>query len=173
VAANEQPLPTFPTRSAAHGASQPAHPTALASRARVAATQAQSAVGWRLRKHADYQRVYQASRKHFSSSMSYFYALRPAALAGKVAPPIPSSTSGPRVGLTVGKVLGNAVARNRIKRRMREAVRIHVATLTADVDVILHPRNFVATVDFAKLEAEVGRIFATVQSTLDRQREKP
>jgi len=30
----------------------------------------------RLRKHADYQRVYQRSRKHFSSSMTYFYAER-------------------------------------------------------------------------------------------------
>ena len=32
----------------------------------------------RLRKHADYQRVYKASRKQFSNQMSYFFALRPA-----------------------------------------------------------------------------------------------
>ena len=31
---------------------------------------------FRLRKHADYQRVYQASRKQFSRQISYFYALR-------------------------------------------------------------------------------------------------
>ena len=30
----------------------------------------------RLRKHADYQNVYQRSRKNFSSSMTYFYADR-------------------------------------------------------------------------------------------------
>ena len=30
----------------------------------------------RLRKHADYQRVYQGSRKHFSRSMTYFFAER-------------------------------------------------------------------------------------------------
>jgi ribonuclease P protein component len=135
-----------------------------------------STTEWRLRKHADYQRVYKSSRKNFSSSMSYFYALRQAAPAEGVAPSraaAPPSLRGPRVGLTAGKVLGNAVARNRIKRRMREAVRKHVATLTSDVDVILHPRNFVATIDFAKLEVEVARIFTTVQSTLDRQRERP
>ncbi len=32
----------------------------------------------RLRKHADYQRVYTSSRKQFSKQMSFFYSLRPA-----------------------------------------------------------------------------------------------
>ena len=32
---------------------------------------------------------------------------------------------GPRIGFTVGKVLGGAVVRNRMKRRLREAVRLH------------------------------------------------
>jgi ribonuclease P protein component len=32
----------------------------------------------------------------------------------------------PRIGLTAGKVLGKAHERNRIKRRMREALRRHV-----------------------------------------------
>ena len=49
---------------------------------------------------------------------------------------------------------------------------MHVETLSWDVDVILHPRNFVATMEFAKLEAEVGRVFSTVQSALDRQGDK-
>ena len=106
----------------------------------------------RLRKHADYQRVYQRSRKHFSSSMTYFYAERGAG-------PI----SGPRVGLTAGRVLGKAVERNRIKRRMREAVRLNVSALTRDVDLVLHPRRTVLTAEFAGLQDEVSRIFATVQ----------
>jgi ribonuclease P protein component len=107
----------------------------------------------RLRKHADYQRVYQGSRKHFSPSMTYFFAERV---------PGPSPVLGPRVGLTAGRVLGKAVERNRIKRRMREAVRCNLALLTRDVDVVLHPRRTVLSADFATLQGEVSRIFAVI-----------
>jgi ribonuclease P protein component len=116
----------------------------------------------RLRKHADYQRVYQRSRKHFSSSMTYFFAERPS-----------SQGVGPRVGLTAGRVLGKAVERNRIKRRMREAVRLNLVSLTRDVDVILHPRRTVLSAEFSTLQEEVSRIFAIVQKARERATVKP
>jgi ribonuclease P protein component len=110
---------------------------------------------FRLRKHADYQAVYAGSRKQFSRQMTYFAMLRPAntALSGT-----------PRVGLTAGKVLGGAVERNRIKRRMREAVRMHLGELHLPLDVILHPRRSVLTLEFAALEKEVRQIFRGVQN---------
>jgi ribonuclease P protein component len=109
----------------------------------------------RLRKHGDYQRVYKQGRKQFSPSMTYFFAQRPA-----------GSPGGPRVGLTAGRVLGKAVERNRIKRRMRAAVRLNLDTLTRDVDVVLHPRRAVLSAPFAGLQAEVSRIFSTVEKAL-------
>jgi ribonuclease P protein component len=112
----------------------------------------------RLRKHADYQRVYTSSRKQFTKQMAFFYSLRPEDRR--------SDTPGARVGLTVGKVLGNAVERNRIKRRLRECVRRHIATLTFPVDVILHPRRTVLEMDPKKLDAEVAQIFRTVEASL-------
>ena len=66
--------------------------------------------------------------------------------------------AGPRVGLTAGKVLGKAHERNRIKRRMREALRRHVELLPDGFDLILHPRRIVLALGFAKLEAEIVRI---------------
>ena len=118
--------------------------------------------GARLRKHADYQAAYAASRKHQSSSMSWFLAPRPL--------PVDTATAitGPRVGLTAGKVLGKAHERNRIKRRMREVLRRHVDLLPANADLILHPRRVVLTLNFAKLEAEIVRILSQARAEAAR-----
>jgi ribonuclease P protein component len=114
----------------------------------------------RLRKHADYQLTYKAGRKHFSKQIAYFYALRPEDRR--------SDTPGPRIGLTVPKALGGAVDRNRIKRRMREAVRAALPLLQSPVDVILHPRRSVIDLDFTLLKREVAQIFRSVQAACDR-----
>lgn len=114
------------------------------------------ALTFRLRKHADYQRVYKASRKQFSRQMTFFVSPRPA-VAGQ-----PET---PRVGLTVGKVMGKAVDRNRIKRRMREAVRRNIDLLQGPIDVILHPRRSVIDLDFATLDREVAQVFRNIQKT--------
>jgi ribonuclease P protein component len=118
----------------------------------------------RLRKHADYQLVYKTGRKQFGKQLAYFHALRPAGRR--------SDTPGPRIGLTVPKALGKAVDRNRIKRRLREAVRAALPLLTSPVDVILHPRRSVLDLDFAQLKREVAIIFRGIQAACDRNAPK-
>jgi len=122
----------------------------------------QSLTGARLRKHADYQRAYAAGRKRQSASMSWFLAPRPP--AGDAA----KFQAGSRVGLTAGKVLGKAHERNRIKRRMREALRRHLDLLPAGCDLILHPRRTVLNLDFRKLEAEIVRILQQAKAEAAR-----
>lgn len=104
----------------------------------------------RLLKHADFQVVYKQGRKHFSGNMTAFYRER-------------ENIAGPRVGFTVGKVLGGAVDRNRIRRRMRAAVRNHLRELARPLDLVLHPRKSVLTLKFAQLDAEIMQVFAAVQ----------
>jgi ribonuclease P protein component len=118
-------------------------------------SQEESASDHRLRKHVDYQRVYHEGRKQNSQSMSYFFALRS---KEAVVP------AGPRVGLTVGRVLGKAVERNRIKRRLRDIVRRRIEIVDANVDIVLHPRKAVLTTEFTKLEREMVRIFTAIQT---------
>ena len=100
----------------------------------------------RLLKHADFQRVYQQGRRQFTGNMTVFFLRRDAAVPG-----------GARVGLTVGKVLGGAVERNRIKRRMREAARLAYAACEGPIDIVFNPRKSVLTMPFAELSAEVER----------------
>ena len=130
---------------------------------------------FRLRKHADYQRVYKEARKQFALQMSYFFWVRlpsspnvdpcsilaPKVSSRQTSPRQPPN--GPRVGLTVGKVLGNAVHRNRIKRRLRAAVRNNIALLDqCAADVVLHPRRSVLDVEFAALDREIATIFRSI-----------
>jgi ribonuclease P protein component len=119
-----------------------------------------------MQKHADYQRAYAASRKRQSASMSWFLARQTAPYAGAALPP------GPRVGLTAGKVLGKSHERNRIKRRMREALRRHVELLPVGFDLILHPRRIVLELEFGKLEAEIVRILHQARAEAARMNQE-
>jgi ribonuclease P protein component len=103
----------------------------------------------RLLRHADFQQVYQQGRRQFTGNMTVFFLRRG---AGDL-----DESYSLRVGLTVGKVLGNAVERNRIKRRMREAVRASWPAESAALDVVFNPRKSVLQLPFGALRAEVER----------------
>lgn len=57
----------------------------------------------------------------------------------------------PRVGFTVSKRVGNAVVRNRVKRRLRELTRASVAFLEPGCDYVVIARPQAALTDFRSL----------------------
>jgi ribonuclease P protein component len=113
----------------------------------------------RLLKHSDFERVYKQGRRQFSPHMTVFY-LRRAEGA--------SPQSGARVGFTVGRVLGGAVDRNRIKRRLREAVRLRRGVLAGagPADVVINPKKSVLTMEFSAVLDEVGRALDSIAKKL-------
>jgi ribonuclease P protein component len=124
----------------------------------------------RLLRHADFERVYKQGRRHFSASMTVFYWPRPEAettVAGTGRGP--SLTSGLRVGFTVGRALGGAAQRNRMKRRLREAVRIMRPTAGVAADVVINPKKSLLDADFAALRNEVGQAFAVIEQRLSQK----
>jgi ribonuclease P protein component len=115
-----------------------------------------------LLRHADFQRVYQSGRRQFTGNMTVFFLRRTSAAADAVA------GDSLRVGFTVGKVLGGSVERNRIKRRMREAVRTSWPAVDAPVDVVFHPRKSLLGMPYAEVASEVAR---GLQLAIQRARE--
>ncbi|WP_274630350.1 ribonuclease P protein component [Arvimicrobium flavum] len=64
----------------------------------------------------------------------------------------------PRVGYTVTKKVGNAVVRNRIRRRLREAVRLHAAAdMSPGNDYVIVGREELTSTPFADIAAELSR----------------
>lgn len=110
----------------------------------------------RLLRHSDFERVYKKGRRHFAAHITVFYLLR-------------ERGEGWRVGFTVGKVLGGAVERNRIKRRLREAVRLRWPGVCIPADVVVNPKKSVLKLEFAELENEIGSAFAVMQKSLGRR----
>ncbi len=105
----------------------------------------------RLLRHADFDRVYREGKRHFSTNMTVFFLSR-------TEPP----PAGLRIGLTVSRALGGAVDRNRMRRRMREAVRMTRPVNSPAIDVVINPKRLVLKAEFDVVVKEVGRAFETV-----------
>jgi ribonuclease P protein component len=79
-----------------------------------------------------------------------------------------------RFGFTVTKKLGNAVIRNRIRRRLREAVRRAGPGLGHQpMDLVLIARPAALSIGFATLVEEIARAVAALAAARSPDREKP
>ena len=66
---------------------------------------------------------------------------------------------GPHIGFTTPRALGNAVVRNRIKRRVREAVRLYLDRLSPQWSIVINPRRKALNASTQELQQEVERLF--------------
>lgn len=147
----------------------------------------------RLLKHRDFQEVYKDGKRIFSKHITVFYLLRkscsakatgassaranaspPGAVGLKTSTGEISTTKSlqnlqplpphPRVGITVGRALGPAVERNRIKRRLRSAIRLSANEFDSalPLDVVINPKRVVFEMPFADLQTEVADAFQKI-----------
>ena len=124
-----------------------------------------------LLRHADFEQVYKQGRRHFAAHMTVFYLRRDGDSGNDNKSQSKSKTRnnlppGLRVGFTVGRVLGGAVERNRIKRRLREAVRLRRSSLLGAVDIVINPKKSILTLEFAAVLEEVGKAFDAITKRL-------
>jgi ribonuclease P protein component len=70
----------------------------------------------------------------------------------------PNSRDLSRFGMSVKKALGGAVVRNRIRRRIREILRLHRQEISPGWDIVIHPLGSVASSKFPLLAAELMQL---------------
>ncbi|MHB1004583.1 MAG: ribonuclease P protein component [Chloroflexota bacterium] len=99
---------------------------------------------FRLRTDAQFKRVRGAGRS-WAHPLLVLYAL-------------PNEEGTTRVGFSVSKRVGKAVTRNRIKRLLREAVRVRLSHTKQSYDVILIARAPIATASYLEVAAAVEQL---------------
>lgn len=101
---------------------------------------------FRLKSRLDFQAVYTKGRS-VANRAAVLYVL----------PQKPSDVS--RIGFAAGKKLGNAVVRNRVKRRIKEAVRLVWPSIKPGVALIIIARHAAMDMPFSQLQAKVVELF--------------
>ena len=98
----------------------------------------------RMRRQSDFAAVRKEGRRQFGAAF---------VMAVRRRPPDPRFEL-PRFAVIASRRVGNAVVRNRLKRRLREIFRAHQAIFPGNLDVVvtLQPRSAGAT--FAELEEQ-------------------
>src|SRR5688572_28315823 len=87
--------------------------------------------GWadRLHRRREFSTVFKKGQRYSSSGL-FLWVYRE-----------PDVSRGPRSGLAIPKAYGNAVARNRLKRLLREVFRLNKAQLPEGIDLVFSSRT--------------------------------
>ncbi len=96
----------------------------------------------RVLRKRDFQRVFDGHQAVKGPKMTLLY--------------LTNGLEGSRIGLVVGKKLGNSPQRNRIKRVLREAFRLHRHELPNPMDVVALPRD--PLLSFADAVESLGKL---------------
>lgn len=99
---------------------------------------------YRLRRAADFQQV-RARKRSWANSL---LVLNTAA----------NELGQPRLGVVVSRRVGNAVVRNRVRRRIREAVRLRLVDLTPSCDLVFLARAPSAAAEWSTLRGAVDEL---------------
>ncbi|HEY3062332.1 MAG TPA: ribonuclease P protein component [Chloroflexota bacterium] len=106
----------------------------------------------RLRTVADFARVRDAARRGWPHRLLVVYAA-------------PNDLPYARVGITVSGRVGKAVVRNKVRRRLREALRARLARITAGLDVLVIARPASASATWQELNQALDALLERAGAT--------
>lgn len=76
---------------------------------------------------------------------------------------LPNGLDYSRFGFSVSNRLGKAVERNRIRRRLREAVRLRMSTIEPGWDLVFIARQPIRSADYHQMDAACARLLGRAQ----------
>lgn len=103
---------------------------------------------YRLRRNSDFQRVRQLGQSYASPLMVLAF--------------LRNELDHSRFGFVVSKRLGKAVRRNKIKRRMREAVRLRLPDIKPGFDLVFIARQATRRASYADIDRAVEQLLERV-----------
>jgi ribonuclease P protein component len=101
----------------------------------------------RIRRTSDFRRAYTQGKRIAGQYFTAFCLKLP-------------QNVGPRFGFTLPRAVGKAVIRNRVKRRLREMLRVRVEEFAPEWDIVLNPRRAALNASPEELSREVDRLIA-------------
>ncbi|MFW6305881.1 MAG: ribonuclease P protein component [Bacillota bacterium] len=98
----------------------------------------------RLKKKRDFNRVYNRGKSLATGNLVLYY--------------FPNNLSENRVGFSISKKIGKAVVRNKIRRRLKEILRIK-KNIKKSYDFIIIARKPVTGLDYTGMERDIDKLF--------------
>jgi ribonuclease P protein component len=106
----------------------------------------------RLLSRSHYQKVLRAKQKLIGSHLVISYHLN-------------KNSTAPRLGITVSRKYGKAHMRNRFKRLVREAFRLHCSLLPPHVEMNISPNGPAAPMKMPAVLEELSQLFASLEKS--------
>jgi ribonuclease P protein component len=100
----------------------------------------------RILRAADFRKVYQEGTR-FAGRYFAAFCLQ-----------VPRGEGSARLGFTVPRAFGKAVSRNRVKRRIREALRVRWSDVEPRWDIVINPRRAALAAPVEELRRELDRL---------------
>lgn len=93
---------------------------------------------YRLRKNLEFRKVYNNGKNFWNRNLVLYIRK--------------NDLEETRLGLTITKKIGNAVVRNKIRRRLKEIYRLNLYRVKSGYDLIIIPKKNVVNISYKELE---------------------
>jgi len=96
---------------------------------------------YRLKKKYQFNYIYRVGRSNSGNLCVLYFA--------------PSKNKNVKVGISVSHKIGGAIIRNRIKRKIREAIQKFLLEIKKDFNIVIIAKNAITTATYAQIEQEI------------------